>query len=185
MSIDRRFISNLRFTVKSVIQNPSHLANLEVGNLHITTEAYAQLSMPAGAIIEVIQKEANKSVKLFYTPTGGECVFNEATEAFLRFDTANGWVSVVDVSPNNDGCASVEVHTLNASEVTAKSFTLSNSIASGEESNTICIVEGVAQVYNTDFTASGTTIGWNGKGLADIGLMAGDTFVVLYRKANS
>ena len=75
------------------------------------------------------------------------------------------------------------MHSLTAAEVTAKSFTLTNSIKSGEESNVLLFVSGVAQAAGTDFTASGSSISWNSKGLDSIGLIAGDTFIVHYVKA--
>ena len=76
-----------------------------------------------------------------------------------------------------------EIHTLTAAEVTAKSFTLSNSIASGETSNVLLFVSGVAQAVGTDFTASGNSISWTSKGLDTLGLRAGDVFIVHYVKA--
>ena len=188
MFIDRRFISNLRFTVKDICSTVT-LGYVSVGFLYIVGEnpsgAFADYPVNSIILINYDYAKATKVTQLFYIPTGGECVFIEAANAFYCFDATNGWVSVVNASPNNDGCAFIEVHTLTADEVSAKSFTLSNSIASGEESNTICIVNGVAQVYNTDFYISGKNIKWTNLGLAAIGLLAGDTFVVLYRKANS
>ena len=76
-----------------------------------------------------------------------------------------------------------EVHTLTAAEVTAKSFTLSHAIASGQEANVLLFVSGIAQAAGTDFTASGTSIAWTSKGLDTVGLRAGDVFIVHYVKA--
>ena len=76
-----------------------------------------------------------------------------------------------------------ESHSLTATEVNAKSFSLSNSIASGQESNTLLFVSGIAQTVGTDFSASGNSISWNSKGLDSIGLAAGDSFLVQYIKA--
>lgn len=76
-----------------------------------------------------------------------------------------------------------EVHTLTATEVTVKSFTLTNTIKTGHENNVLIFVSGVAQAVGTDFTASGNAISWANKGLDTIGLMAGDTFIVHYVKA--
>ena len=91
----------------------------------------------------------------------------------------------IKIGGNSGGSVSTatEVHTLTAAEVTAKSFTLSNSIASGETGNVLLFVSGVAQAVGADFTASGNTISWNGKGLDSIGLLEGDAFIVHYVKA--
>ena len=75
-----------------------------------------------------------------------------------------------------------ESHSLNAAEVAGKSFTLSHNIASGQESNTLLFVSGIAQIVGVDFTASGNSISWDSKGLDAIGLAVGDTFLVQYIK---
>ena len=77
----------------------------------------------------------------------------------------------------------VEYHTLTALEATAKSFTLTNNIMSGKENNVLLSVCGITQIYNTDYSASGNTITWDSKGLEDVGLRAGDVFVIHYIKA--
>lgn len=77
----------------------------------------------------------------------------------------------------------IEYHTLTAEEATAKSFTLENSIATGKEASIMLSVCGVMQNAETDYTVSGNTISWNNKGIDNIGLMAGDTFVIHYTKA--
>ena len=76
-----------------------------------------------------------------------------------------------------------ETHTLTAAEVSDKSFSLANSVASGKENNTLLFVAGIAQTAGTDFTASGNTISWNSKGLDAIGLLEGDSFIIHYVKA--
>ena len=91
----------------------------------------------------------------------------------------------IKIGSSSGGAVSTatEVHTLTAAEVTAKAFTLSNTIASDETNNVLLFVSGVAQAVGTDFTASGNTISWNGKGLDTIGLLEGDSFIVHYVKA--
>ena len=73
----------------------------------------------------------------------------------------------------------VETHTLTAEEVTAKSFTLSKSVATGEENNVLCFVSGVVQPVNIAFTVSGNTVGWSEKTL-DGNVSAGDVFIIQY-----
>lgn len=75
-----------------------------------------------------------------------------------------------------------ETHTLTAEEATAKSFTLANSIASGKETDVFLSVCGMVQIAGVDYTASENTISWSDKTLADIGLQAGDVFLVQYVK---
>ena len=72
-----------------------------------------------------------------------------------------------------------ETHTLTAEEITAKSFTLSKSVATGEESNVLCFVSGVVQPVNIAFTVSGNTVGWSEKTL-DGNVSAGDVFIIQY-----
>ena len=76
-----------------------------------------------------------------------------------------------------------ETHILTAAEVSAKSFSLAHSVASGKENNTLLFVAGIAQTVGTDFTASGNSISWNSKGLDNIGLLEGDPFIIHYVKA--
>ena len=73
-----------------------------------------------------------------------------------------------------------ETHILTAEEVTAKGFTLTHSIATGQESNILLFVSGVAQSAGVDFSASGDSISWDGKALDNIGLFQGDSFIVHY-----
>ena len=91
----------------------------------------------------------------------------------------------IKIGSNSVGAASTatDIHSLTAAEVSAKSFSLSHSIASGETSNVLLFVSGVAQAVGSDFSASGNSISWDGKGLDHIGLIAGDTFIVHYVKA--
>ena len=86
-------------------------------------------------------------------------------------------------SPASNSVFVTEAHSLTAADVNAKSFSLSNSIANGQESNTLLFVSGLAQTVGSDFTASGNSISWNSKGLDAIGLSAGDSFLVQYIKA--
>ena len=75
-----------------------------------------------------------------------------------------------------------EKHSLTSTEIENKAFTLSNSIAAGEENNTLLFVSGVVQTIGTDYDVSGNLITWAEKGLADIELKTGDVFLIQYRK---
>ena len=75
-----------------------------------------------------------------------------------------------------------ETHILTSAEITAKKFTLSNTVATGEETNALCFVQGVAQAAGVAFSLSGNELSWNGKTL-DGNLTAGDVFIVSYQKA--
>lgn len=78
-----------------------------------------------------------------------------------------------------------EPHTLTAAEAAAKTFSLTHSIATGQESNTLLFVDGIAQIAGTDFTASGSSISWDNKGLDHIGLREGDVLLVHYIKGGA
>lgn len=77
-----------------------------------------------------------------------------------------------------------ETHTLTAQEVSDKSFTLSYSVESGEETNILCSVSGVIQPASVAFEVSGDTLSWNNKTLDGL-LNSGDVFVVHYVKASA
>lgn len=77
-----------------------------------------------------------------------------------------------------------ETHTLTAQEVSDKSFTLSYSVESGEETNILCSVDGVIQPASVAFEVSGDTLSWNNKTLDGL-LNSGDVFVVHYVKASA
>lgn len=98
-------------------------------------------------------------------------IYNGSTFIKIGEDTDNDTVFVTDV------------HVLTAAEVTAKSFTLNNSVKSGHDGDILLFVSGVAQAVGVDFTVSGNAVSWNGKGLDAIGLITGDTFIVHYAKA--
>ena len=104
---------------------------------------------------------------------GGAYVFDAATPAFIRINNSSA----------SSSDTVTEIHTLTAAEVTAKGFSLANSVASGKEANVLLFVSGIAQAAGIDFTASGTSISWNNKALDSVGLAAGDIFIVHYLKA--
>ena len=112
----------------------------------------------------------------------GILFYNDEDKSFY-FLSAKGCAKF---STSGSGSAGDEVicenHTLTAEEATAKSFTLANSIKSGKETDVLLSVCGMIQIAGVDYTASGNTISWSGKTLADIGLQAGDVFVVQYIK---
>ena len=74
----------------------------------------------------------------------------------------------------------IDIHSITAAEITAKSFSLTRSIAPGQENNTSLSVAGLELAVGVDFVASGSTISWNGKGLDNAGLDVGDVIIVHY-----
>ena len=74
----------------------------------------------------------------------------------------------------------IDIHSITAAEITAKSFSLTRSIAAGQENNTSLSVAGLELAVGVDFVASGSTISWNGKGLDNAGLDVGDVIIVHY-----
>lgn len=75
-----------------------------------------------------------------------------------------------------------ETHILTTSEISAKAFSLTHSIAEGYEDRVLLFASGVAQAAGTDFSASGQVISWEGLGLDDVGLKAGEIFLAQYMK---
>lgn len=110
--------------------------------------------------------------------------FNKADNCLYIYDTAASSLTKIGGSTSADTTSETvtEVHTLTEDEVTAKSFSLANSIATGKESNVLLFVCGVAQIVGIDFTASGNSISWSEKGLDDISLAADDIFIIHYVK---
>ena len=112
----------------------------------------------------------------------GDLFLNKEEESVYVYDaSASAFVKVNGASVSQ--VWSTEIHTLTASEASSKSFTLANSIATGQETGVILSVCGIIQAPGTDFTASGNSISWTNKGLANIDLTAGDVFIVHYEKA--
>lgn len=76
-----------------------------------------------------------------------------------------------------------ENHSLTASEIDNKAFTLSHSVATGQEDNVLLFVSGVAQCAGKDYEVSGNQITWADKGLCDVELKVADVLLIQYRKA--
>lgn len=115
-------------------------------------------------------------------PVGGFFLNNEDNSLYIY----NGSTFVKIGSSSSDSASAsfaTEIHSLTAAEILAKSFSLSHSIASGQENNVLLFVSGVAQAVGTDFTASVNSISWNNKELDNLGLLEGDVFIVHYLKA--
>ena len=124
--------------------------------------------------------QSNGSVLSAISIIDGDMFLNKEDGAVYAYDaTASAFIKV-----NGYPVEFVtEAHILTAGEVTAKNFTLTNSVASGKENNTLLFVSGVAQAVGTDFTVSGNTISWDNKELDTIGLLEGDVFIAHYVKA--
>lgn len=112
-------------------------------------------------------------VLFFNKEEGAVYVFDAAIPALVRLSG----MSAVSSS------AVTEIHILTAEEVTAKSFMLQNSVASGHEANALLFISGVAQAAGFDFLISGRSVSWIGKGLENIELTAGDKVIVHYVKS--
>ena len=173
--LDRRFLS-FNLVVLAIANSPADTP--AAGTQYIVG------SNPAGAFsgatANYIARYNGEAWEFFAPKTGDLEVFNAATSEILRFN-GSAWTAVATIAVASGGAdVATETHTLTAEEVTAKAFTLSHSIAAGQESNVLLFVSGVAQVPGTDFSASGTSISWNNKGLDSIGLITGDTFIVHY-----
>lgn len=123
-----------------------------------------------------------------YESDGTNLIASEVHDGGLFLNKADGCIYVFDddagaFKRNGADVTVTEMHTLTAGEVTAKEFDLAGEVATGREGQVILFVGGVSQVAGIDFTASGNTISWDNKCLDDVGLVAGDVFVVHYIKA--
>ena len=124
---------------------------------------------------------SNGSTATGETLSEGGFFFNKEDNSLYVFN-GSAFIKIGGSSGAGETSAT-EVHTLTAAEVTAKGFTLSNAVASGQEGNVLLFVSGIAQTVGTDFTASGTSISWTNKGLDTLGLVEGDIIIVHYVKA--
>lgn len=109
----------------------------------------------------------------------GDTIFNKQDNCLYVFDGTN-IVKIV-----SDQYVTV-THTLTAQEAQEQEFTLEHPIATGKENDVLCFVDGVAQIPEVDFGVEGNegnTIYWGSYDLNDIGLAAGDTFILHYVKA--
>ena len=174
--LDRRFIdANLIINgfVNSPPDNPAYGAQYIVG-----TDPDGDFKNASPNYIA----RYNGSEWLFYAPRAdGLELINAATGEILKYDnTSESWKVAASFSSSLVPCT--EIHTLTAQEATAKSFSLSNNIATGQENNIQLFVSGIAQAVGVDFAASGNTISWSGKGLEAIGMDKDDIFIVHYYK---
>jgi len=115
-------------------------------------------------------------------PNGGWFLNKEENALCIYDASVPAFVKLGGNSDSDSISTATEIHTVTAQEVTAKSFSLSHAVASGQEDNVLLFVSGVAQAVGTDFTASGSSISWTNKGLDSLGLVEGDTFIVHYIK---
>lgn len=111
----------------------------------------------------------------FFLNKEDNCLYIYNGTAFIKIGGNSSATSSISIA--------TDIHSLTAAEVSAKSFSLSHSVASGEENNVLLFVSGLAQYAGTDFSVSGKNVTWNGKGLDSIGLNEGDTFIVHYLTA--
>ena len=135
---------------------------------------------------------ASSTDKKIYTSNGtyltakalynGAGFLNKADHSYYVYDSfSNDFIKITSSSSGNTSASLItENHTLTASEATAKSFSLANSIVTGQENNTLLFISGLAQIADIDFTASGNSISWNGKALENIKPVAGDVFIIQY-----
>jgi hypothetical protein len=80
-----------------------------------------------------------------------------------------------------NAAAKSALHTLTSGEITAKSFDLPTSpLNTAYGAIYLCPVNGIPQVHSVDFTVSGAAISWNGLGMDELTLVAGDQIKVIY-----
>ena len=169
--VDRRFL-NVSLTVLGVADAPEGTPVAGTQYIVGTTPTGAFEGKTAGSIARY-----DGTKWKFTAPKAGTLeVLNSATGQILRYD-GSAW-SVVASTGGGSASITTETHTLTAEEVSAKSFTLTGTPAAGTVSLSI---QGLIQTEGTDYSISGGTISWTDKELANVGLMAGDIFVIQYQ----
>ena len=143
-------------TTNKFISKGEYVASLDTGKIYVKTNNWY---------------EEVESLSDGYT------FFSKADGFTYAYDATAGTFIKVGASESV-----TETHVLTAAEVTAKSFNLTNNVKTGEETNILCFVQGVAQAAGVAFAVSGRTFGWTDKTL-DGNLSAGDVFIVHYVKA--
>ena len=174
--LDRRFL-DINLVVQGIANSPA--ANPAKGTQYIVG------SSPTGAFSGATANQLaryNGSKWIFTTPKAGQLeVLNAETKEVLSFDGTE-WKVKTTLSSSGGDEVICESHTLTAEEATAQSFTLANSIKTGKETDVFLSVCGMIQIAGVDYAASGNTISWSDETLADVGLQAGDVFLVQYVK---
>ncbi len=151
--------------------------------------ATAENTWDSGTALTDGDRYASSTDNKVYTFDGEDFVTDTLLDGVSFYNRADGLLYIYDKSNGAflkvgaDLVRFTEVHTLTATEATAKQFQLTNSIATGHEANVLLFVSGVAQAANVDFTANGNIISWTGKGLEAIGMTAGDLFIIHYLKS--
>ena len=139
----------------------------------------------SGTVVANGGRYASSTDHKIYTSDGSELtpedvvdggVFLNKEDSRLYVYNGSDFVGIGGSAPTY----AIDVHSITAAEISAKSFSLTRSIASGQESNTSLSVAGLELAVGVDFVASGSTISWNGKGLEHAGLAAGDVIIVHY-----
>lgn len=161
--------------------------NTDDGKLYTAT---SEDTWDAGVATAAGDRYASSTDFKIYESNGSAVKGTDIPNGGMFLNKADGYVYVRDnnslVKASEDAVSSTEItesHVLTSTDVDNKSFTLANSVASGKETSVLLSVCGVVQVAGTDYAASGNTISWNNKELDNIGLRAGDTFVIHYTKA--
>lgn len=129
-----------------------------------------------------------ENLKLEYNNGSIKITTEYDTTFIYLFLTSQAFIRIYPSDTSNTASAGkefyTETHTLTAQEVSDKSFTLSYSVESGEETNILCSVLGVIQPASVAFEVSGDTLSWYNKTLDGL-LNSGDVFVVHYVKASA
>ena len=119
-------------------------------------------------------------------PTNNAVIISKLDGSTYYYDSTNKKLvkaggNVSDTS-SSQGLVN-EAFTLESSNISNKSVTLSGSVASGKENSVLCFIGGAVHFAGSDFTAAAKSISWNNKTLDSAGLAEGDVLVVQYESA--
>ncbi|MBR0075098.1 MAG: DUF2793 domain-containing protein [Synergistaceae bacterium] len=176
---DQRYF-NINFTINSITNAPDD--NPIAGTQYIVgstpTGAFA------GATENYIARYNGTNWEFFAPKVGSLELFNLDTSEFLKYNGTE-WEIIANLNNNdsNGKVVIIEKHTLVTNEIINQSFSLTNFVKIGKENQVLLFVAGLAQITGTDFTASGNTISWANKGLANRNLTDGDIVVIQYTQS--
>ena len=139
----------------------------------------------SGTIVANGGRYASSTDHKIYTSDGSALVAENVAEGGFFLNKDDNRLYIYDGSRfvrigGSGATYAIDIHSITAAEITAKAFSLTRSIAAGQENNTSLSVAGLELAVGVDFVASGSTISWNGKGLDNAGLDVGDVVIVHY-----
>lgn len=161
-------------------------SDIEEGTNLYFTDARAKAAAVSNAIVDGVldvapsQNAVYDALALKATVVEVGLIEGRVTGLEGRMTTAEGDILDLQTAVSN-AAAKSDLHTLTAGEVTAKAFDLPAApLATAYGSIVLYPVGGIPQAHSVDFSVSGSTISWTGKGMDELALAEGDQIQVVY-----